>query len=96
MFKVLTTEYFDEWLQKLRDSNAKARIQARIDRAEDGNLGDCKPVGDGVSEMRIHYGEGYRVYFVQCGKQLVVLLAGGTKKTESKDIRLAIELAKQL
>jgi len=66
------------------------RIQARIDRAEDGNFGDCAPVGEGVSEMRIHYGPGYRVYFTQRGMEVVILLAGGNKATQSKDIQAAI------
>jgi putative addiction module killer protein len=72
------------------------RIQARIDRAEDGNFGDCAPVGEGVSEMRIHYGPGYRVYFTQRGMEVVILLAGGNKATQSKDIQAAISLAHQL
>jgi putative addiction module killer protein len=68
----------------------------RIDRAEDGNFGDCKPVGEGVSEMRIHYGPGYRVYFVQRGIEIVILLAGGDKSTQSKDIKTALEIARQI
>lgn len=72
------------------------RVQVRIDRAEDGNLGDCEPVGEGVSEMRIHYGSGYRVYFVQRGIEIVILLAGGNKSTQSKDIKTALEIARQI
>ena len=72
------------------------RIQVRIDRAEDGNFGDCEPVGEGVSEMRIHYGPGYRVYFVQRGLELVILLAGGDKSTQPKDIKFALDMARQL
>ena len=71
-------------------------IQVRIDRAEDGNFGDCEPVGEGVSEMRIHYGPGYRVYFVQRGMEIVILLAGGNKSTQSKDIKTAREIAQQI
>lgn len=71
-------------------------MQARIDRAEDGNLGDCEPVGEGVSEMRIHYGPEYRVYFVQRGIEIVILLAGGNKSTQSKDIKTALEIARQI
>jgi len=91
-----TTDTFDNWLAGLRDKQAIRRIHARIDRAEDGNFGDCEPVGEGVSEMRIHYGPGYRVYFVQRGLEIVILLAGGDKSTQSKDIKTALELARQL
>lgn len=77
MISIQTTDTFDAWFASLKDKRAVARIQARIDRAEDGNFGDCSPVGEGVSEMRIHYGSGYRVYFVQRGIELVILLAVG-------------------
>lgn len=96
MRMVLTTPIFDAWFAGLQDPQAKARIKARIRRAEEGNLGDCEPVGEGVSEMRIHHGPGYRVYFIQRGLELVVLLAGGDKKTQGKDIKVALELAKQV
>ena len=72
------------------------RVQARIDRAEDGNFGDCEPVGEGVSEMRIHFGPGYRVYITQIGLEVVVLLAGGDKSTQAKDIKKALKLAREL
>lgn len=75
---------------------AARRIQARIRRAELGNFGDCEPVGEGVSEMRVHHGLGYRVYFVQQGAEIVILLAGGDKSTQKKDIKVALELAQQL
>ena len=91
-----TTALFDAWFGSLRDQRALRRIQARIDRAEDGNFGDCVPVGEGVSEMRIHYGPGYRVYFVQRGIELVILLAGGDKSTQNKDIKTAQQLAAKL
>jgi putative addiction module killer protein len=91
-----TTENFDGWFAGLRDKQVARRIQARIDRAEDGNFGDCEPVGEGISEMRIHYGPGYRVYFTQRGMEIVILLAGGDKSTQSKDIKTALELARQL
>ena len=96
MINVLTTDTFDTWFASLKDKRAATRIQARIDRAEDGNFGDCSPVGEGVSEMRIHYGPGYRVYFVQRGIELVILLAGGDKATQSKDIKTALQLAGKL
>lgn len=96
MKSILTTEIFDDWYADLKDGQAVTRIQARIDRAEDGNFGDCAPVGEGVSEMRIHYGPGYRVYFAQRGMELVILLAGGNKSTQSKDINTALKLAREL
>jgi len=93
---IYTTDEFDSWFTKLRDRQAQKRIQARIDRAESGNFGDCEPVGEGVSEMRIHYGPGYQVYFMQQGLEIVILLAGGDKSTQPKDIKTALELARQL
>lgn len=98
MKTILTTDVFDRWFDKLRDNYAKRRIQMRIDRAEDGHFGDCKPVGDGVSEMRIDAGPGYRLYFVQRGDglELVILLAGGDKSTQTQDIKTALQLAHEL
>lgn len=98
MKTILTTEIFDLWFDNLRDNRAKRRIQMRIDRAEEGHFGDYKPVGDGVLEMRIDTGPGYRLYFVQRGNglELVILLAGGDKSTQSKDIKIALQLAQQL
>jgi putative addiction module killer protein len=96
MKTVLTTEKFDIWFENLRDLQAKARISARIERAKMGNLGDCKPVGEGVSEMRINFGAGYRVYFMQRGTEIVILLAGGDKSTQSADIKTALQLSRQL
>ena len=96
MRSIYSTEVFDAWFEALRDKQAARRIQARIDRVEDGNFGDCQPVGEGVSEMRIHYGPGYRVYLAQRGADIVILLAGGDKATQNKDIKTAIGLAKQL
>ncbi len=84
------------WLyrfESLRDKQAARRIQARIDRAEGGNFGDCQPVGEGVSEMRIHFGPGYCVHFVQRGLEIVILLAGGKKGTQYNDIKIALGLA---
>jgi putative addiction module killer protein len=80
---------FEEWLDELTDKKAAARILARLARVRQGNLGDCKSVGDGVSELRVDYGPGYRVYFGQKGRTLVVLLCGGDKRTQDRDIRLA-------
>jgi putative addiction module killer protein len=80
---------FEEWLDGLKDQRAVARVLARLARVRLGNLGDCKPVGEGVSELRVDYGPGYRVYFGQKGSTLVVLLCGGDKRTQDRDIRLA-------
>ncbi len=96
MIEVRQTEVFFKWLMGLRDVRARARIQARIDRLESGNAGDAKPVGEGVSEMRIDYGPGYRVYFIKRRSELVILLAGGDKSSQSKDIRKALSLAADL
>lgn len=96
MKSIYTTEVFDAWFETLRDKQAARRIQARIDRAEEGNFGDCKPVGEGVSEMRIHFGPGYRVYFAQRGLEIVILLADGDKGTQDKDIKIALRLAQQI
>lgn len=93
---VLQTERFSFWFSRLRDKQAKARIQARIDRAEDGNFGDHKSVGEGVSEMRIDYGPGYRVYYTLRDGMLIILLAGGNKSSQTKDVKIAHELARQL
>ena len=96
MPEVRQTESFVRWLTGLRDRRARARIQARIDRLALGNPGDVKPVGGGLSEMRIDYGPGYRVYFVERGTAVVVLLAGGDKRTQERDIAAARELASNL
>jgi putative addiction module killer protein len=95
MFKVSQTEDFQAWFAKLRDAKAKAAIDARIRRLEFGNKGDAGPVG-GVSELRIHVGAGYRVYFVQHGKEAVILLCGGDKSTQKKDIAKAKAMADEL
>lgn len=92
---IYTTELFDSWFEGLRDRAGKSAIKVRLRRAEDGNLGDCEPVGEGVSEMRIHYGPGYRVYFKRAGMEIVILLAGGDKSTQAKDIRKALKLARE-
>ena len=94
--QVRQTHRFKAWFEELRDIRGRARIQARIDRLSLGNPGDVRPVGSGVSELRIDYGPGYRVYFVQRGQALVILLAGGDKRTQDRDIKTAIELARGL
>ena len=93
VYSIQSTEVFDLWFERLKDRRARSRIQARIDRAEDGNFGDCKPIAEGVSEMRIHHGPGYRIYFKQMGSEVVILLAGGDKSTQAADIKTALRLA---
>lgn len=95
MIELIRSATFNRWLSGLRDRRAVARIAARLDRLAAGNPGDAEPVGEGVSELRINYGPGYRVYFIQRGPVLVVLLCGGDKSTQSKDIRQAKVLAEQ-
>ena len=96
MIEVRQTEGYSRWFEELRDRQAKARINVRIRRLSLGNFGDVKPVGEGVSELRIEYGPGYRVYFAQRGRTLVVLLAGGDKHSQEKDIKRALDLAREL
>jgi putative addiction module killer protein len=96
MIEIRKTEIFTKWFDGLKDRRAKARIQARIDRVETGNFGDVAPVGEGVSELRIFYGPGYRVYCIQRGSVVVILLSGGDKSTQSLDIASAKEIAKQI
>lgn len=96
MIEIRKTENFANWLDNLRDIQAKARVLVRIERLASGNAGDVKPVGEGVSEMRINYGAGYRVYFVQRGSELIILLAGGDKSSQPRDIKTAIRLAQNL
>lgn len=96
MIEIRKTDVFVEWLDGLRDILARARVQARIERLAAGNAGDVEPIGEGVSELRINYGPGYRVYFKQRGRELVILLAGGDKSTQAKDIKTALRLARNL
>jgi putative addiction module killer protein len=96
MVEVVQTEEFAEWLHGLRDQRAKARIAVRLQRAAGGNLGDVRSVGEGVSEMRIDYGPGYRAYFITRGQQLIVLLCGGDKSSQERDIARAKALAKEV
>ena len=96
MIEIRQTEVFSDWIDSLRDDRARMRIEVRIRRLQLGNRGDSKPVGEGVSELRIDTGPGYRVYFCQRGAVLVVLLAGGDKRTQDRDIRTALDLARNL
>ena len=96
MDSFLRTDDFDKWLKDLRDPVGKARILHRIRSAEAGNFGDCESVGDGVSEMRIHYGPGYRVYFTRVGRVVYLLLCGGDKSSQKRDIKHAKALSKNL
>ncbi len=94
--EIRQTEVYARWFASLRDPQTRARINVRIRRLSLGNPGDVRPVGEGVSELRIDYGPGYRVYFVQRGRTLVVLLAGGDKGTQDRDIKTALDLAREL
>ncbi|MFO7665157.1 MAG: type II toxin-antitoxin system RelE/ParE family toxin [Desulfobacterales bacterium] len=96
MIEIRKTENFAKWLDELHDIRARARIQARIERLAGGNPGDVKAVGEGISELRIDYGPGYRVYYKRLGQKMVILLAGGDKSTQAKDIKTALHLSKNL
>ena len=96
MIRIQRTFQYAKWLAGLADERAKARIQSRLLRLANGNFGDVRPVGEGVSELRVHYGPGYRVYFTQQGNALVILLIGGDKSTQQKDIERAKVIAKNL
>lgn len=96
MPSVYTTDRFDLWFGTLRDLSAKRRIQARIDRVEDGHFGDYKPIREKVFEMRIQHGPGYRLYFTLRGLEVVILLAGGDKSTQTTDIEMAVREARKL
>jgi len=96
VIEVRKTEVFIQWLDGLRDIQARARVQARIERLATGNPGDVEPVGAGVSELRINYGPGYRVYFKKRGRELIILLGGGDKSTQAKDIKAALRSARDL
>ena len=96
MVEIRKTKIFAKWLDGLDDIRARARILVRIERLAAGNPGDVKPVGEGVSELRIDYGPGYRVYYKKKGRSVVILLAGGDKRTQSRNIKTALRLAKNL
>ena len=94
MVEIRKTENFTKWIDGLSDIQARARILVRIERLAAGNPGDVKPVGEGVSELRVDYGPGYRVYYKKIGRTIIVLLAGGDKRTQNKDIKTAQRMAK--
>jgi putative addiction module killer protein len=94
MKTVIRTSVYNKWLKKLRDRRAKAMIYSRVDRLAEGNPGDAAPIGEGCSELRIHYGPGYRIYFKDTGKEIIILLCGGGKSSQQADIAKAKELAK--
>ena len=96
MFEVLTTDEFDRLLSDLADERARTKIASRVARLRFGNAGDAKPVGEGVSEMRVHHGPGYRVYYKQTNKTIIVMLCGGDKSTQEKDVRRAKKMAAEL
>ncbi len=95
MYEIIKSDTFETWLLDLKDRQARLRVQARIERLGNGNPGDVKPAGAGVSELRIDYGPGYRVYFMKSGTLVIVLLAGGDKRTQDADIKRAINIAKE-
>jgi len=96
VIEIRQTPVFAAWLERLKDRNARARIQVRLDRLALGLAGNVRPVGAGVSELRVDYGPGYRVYFKQQGRELVMLLVGGDKRTQSRDIERAVTMAHDL
>ncbi len=96
MHEIRKTEVFAKWLDGLRDIQARARILVRIERLAYGNPGDVQPIGKGVSELRIDYGPGYRVYYTMKQREVIILLAGGSKRTQSRDIKTALSLARNL
>ena len=96
MLEIRQTTVYRKWFDRIRDRQLRARILARVRRLSLGNPGDCKAIGEGVLELRIDHGPGYRVYFVQRGEALVILLAGGDKRSQDRDIATALELARNL
>jgi putative addiction module killer protein len=94
MKRMRRSDEYDKWLKKLRDSEARSRILARVKRLAEGNPGDVKPIGEGCSEMRIDYGPGYRVYYKDTGKEIIILLCGGDKRTQDTDIENAKKIAR--
>ncbi len=96
MIKIRKTEIYAKWLDNLKDVRGRVRIMVRVERLASGNPGDVKPVGKGVFELRINYGPGYRVYYKKQGQKIIILLAGGNKSTQTRDIKTALNLARNL
>ncbi len=96
MYEISTTKTYDDWFGSLKDTQGKARINARLRRVQLGNFGDAEPVGDNVSELRFFFGSGYRIYFIQQGNEIIILLVGGDKSTQQRDIDDALKLAKEI
>jgi putative addiction module killer protein len=96
VIEIRKTDVYVQWLDGLRDINVRARVLARVERLAAGNPGDVRPVGEGVSELRIDYGPGYRVYYKKHGREVVILLAGGDKRSQASDIKTALRLARNL
>ncbi len=96
MLEIRKTDIYAKWIDQLRDIKARTKILARVERLATGNPGDVKPVGKGVSELKIDYGPGYRVYYIQLTTDIIVLLAGGNKNIQTQDIRIALNLARNL
>jgi putative addiction module killer protein len=96
MIKLEKTDEYQDWFTGLSDKLVKARIEARIRRLQDGNPGNVEPVGEGISELKLHFGSGWRVYYTERNGQIIILLAGGNKSTQKRDIKLALTLARNL
>ena len=96
MFEILKTDIYEKWYDKLKDRKAKALIDIRLARLKNGNFGDVSPVGEGVSELRIHFGAGYRIYLIKDGDTIIILLSGGDKSTQQSDIVRAKQIAKEV
>ena len=96
IYEIITTDTFDNWFENLKSIKVRSRIADRIDRIKEGNLGDVKTVGNGISELRFHFESGYRIYFIKQNDTIIILLCGGNKKTQSKDIKKAEEIAREV
>ena len=96
IYKIVTTDTFDNWFEKLKNIKDRSRIADRIDRIKEGNLGDTKSIGNEIFELRFHFGSGYRIYFIKQYNTIIILLCGGNKKTQDKDIKKAKEIASEV